>query len=232
MTRQSTTLKKTNQRLERLNRVLRAIRGVSQLIVQTTDRDTLLQKTCDCLTELNGYCHVWIALMNQDRRLEACCQSGLDDDILPVLESLEAGDPPRCLGEIFTGQAILSVKEPLKDCPDCSLSAYYRGCGAVAVGIMCNGRVYGVLVVSVPKEYVRDPEESTLLTELADDLGFALNKLDNEKRLRETEETLRKSRQIAHVGTWTLDLATGMITWSDEVFRIFGCSPQACKPTY
>ncbi|MEJ2007211.1 MAG: PAS domain S-box protein, partial [Acidobacteriota bacterium] len=42
-----------------------------------------------------------------------------------------------------------------------------------------------------------------------------------EAALRESEANLQKAQAIAHVGSWHLDIATGRLTWSDEVFRMF-----------
>ena len=47
--------------------------------------------------------------------------------------------------------------------------------------------------------------------------------------LRESEESLRKAEQMAHVGYWSRDLDTDEITWSDESFRIFGLEPQSIR---
>ncbi len=40
--------------------------------------------------------------------------------------------------------------------------------------------------------------------------------------LRESEANLRKAQAIAHIGSWHLDIVTKRLTWSDEVFRVFG----------
>ncbi|MFZ2656708.1 MAG: PAS domain S-box protein [Victivallales bacterium] len=53
-----------------------------------------------------------------------------------------------------------------------------------------------------------------------------------EEKLRESEELLSRSQKIAHTGSWKLDLSTNRLTWSDEVYRIFGCKPQEFVPTY
>lgn len=53
-----------------------------------------------------------------------------------------------------------------------------------------------------------------------------------ENALRESEELLNKAQEIAHLGSWSLDLVTNKLTWSDEIFRIFGLSPQEFSPTY
>jgi PAS domain S-box-containing protein len=43
-----------------------------------------------------------------------------------------------------------------------------------------------------------------------------------ERALRESEANLNKAQAIAHIGSWHLDVARDELTWSDEVFRIFG----------
>lgn len=53
-----------------------------------------------------------------------------------------------------------------------------------------------------------------------------------EKRLRENERLLASSQEIAHLGSWMLDLTTGELSWSDETYRIFGCLPQEFNATY
>ena len=52
------------------------------------------------------------------------------------------------------------------------------------------------------------------------------------QKLREKEALLDDSQAIAHVGSWELDLATHQLTWSDEVYRIFGLRPQEFEATY
>jgi PAS domain S-box-containing protein len=50
--------------------------------------------------------------------------------------------------------------------------------------------------------------------------------------LRESEERLKRSQEIAHLGSWELDLVRNELTWSDEVYRIFGLQPQEFAATY
>jgi PAS domain S-box-containing protein len=43
---------------------------------------------------------------------------------------------------------------------------------------------------------------------------------------------LRRSQEIAHLGSWELDLVEDKLKWSDEVYRIFGLKPQEFGATY
>jgi PAS domain S-box-containing protein len=53
-----------------------------------------------------------------------------------------------------------------------------------------------------------------------------------EGALRESEQRLKRAQEIAHLGSWELDLVNNQLTWSDEVYRIFGLQPQEFGATY
>jgi len=53
-----------------------------------------------------------------------------------------------------------------------------------------------------------------------------------ENELRQSEERLKRSQEIAHLGSWELELVNNILTWSDEVYRIFGLQPQEFGATY
>lgn len=47
----------------------------------------------------------------------------------------------------------------------------------------------------------------------------------SENTLRESEASLKLSERVSHVGNWTWDTLTNRVTWSDEMYRIFGLDP-------
>ncbi|MBF0283781.1 MAG: EAL domain-containing protein [Magnetococcales bacterium] len=53
-----------------------------------------------------------------------------------------------------------------------------------------------------------------------------------ESRLQESLESLSRAQAIAQVGAWEWNILTNELTWSDEIFRIFGHPPQAFIPDY
>jgi PAS domain S-box-containing protein len=53
-----------------------------------------------------------------------------------------------------------------------------------------------------------------------------------EETLRASEEDLRESQRIAHVGSWRLDLATNQVVWSDELYKMYGFDPKLPPPPY
>ncbi|MBI5461734.1 MAG: PAS domain-containing protein [Gammaproteobacteria bacterium] len=51
-------------------------------------------------------------------------------------------------------------------------------------------------------------------------------------RLAESERQLRRAQEIAHLGHWSVNLVSGELHWSDEIYRIFGRDPAQFQPSY
>lgn len=50
-------------------------------------------------------------------------------------------------------------------------------------------------------------------------------------RLAHSEAQLREAQQIARLGSWDWEIATGALTWSDEHYRLLGLAPGALAPS-
>jgi diguanylate cyclase (GGDEF)-like protein/PAS domain S-box-containing protein len=53
-----------------------------------------------------------------------------------------------------------------------------------------------------------------------------------EEALRRSEARLREAQQLARLGSWEWDIPANVVTWSDELFRIYGLEPQSLSPSY
>jgi diguanylate cyclase (GGDEF)-like protein len=58
-------------------------------------------------------------------------------------------------------------------------------------------------------------------------LGRALRRLGHEEAVAMERRRLADAQRVAHLGSWELDLRTGAVTWSDELYRILGCDAAA-----
>lgn len=55
---------------------------------------------------------------------------------------------------------------------------------------------------------------------------------ESEAKTRSMASLLAEAQKLAHVGCWEFDVTTEAITWSDEVFRIFGLDTTQEPPSY
>jgi PAS domain S-box-containing protein len=53
-----------------------------------------------------------------------------------------------------------------------------------------------------------------------------------EEALRKSETLLKESQQMAHIGSWELDLKSNILFWSDENYRIFEIDPTRFGASY
>jgi PAS domain S-box-containing protein len=51
-----------------------------------------------------------------------------------------------------------------------------------------------------------------------------------EGRLRRSREHLSRAQRVAAIGSWEYDFRADALTWSDEVYRIFGVTPETFTP--
>ena len=72
-----------------------------------------------------------------------------------------------------------------------------------------------------------------MMIELQSADQMSLNyKRDLERQVAEKTKALTEAQRIARVGSWEFDVTTGIITWSSELFHIFGFAPTATLPAY
>ena len=50
--------------------------------------------------------------------------------------------------------------------------------------------------------------------------------------LKESERSLSEAQKMAHIGNWKRYFSTNELSWSDEMYRIFGLKPQEFKVTW
>jgi PAS domain S-box-containing protein len=56
--------------------------------------------------------------------------------------------------------------------------------------------------------------------------------LRNAEELQRSEFYLAEGQRLAHTGSWAWNVRTGALFWSEEIFRIYGYSPQETGPAW
>lgn len=187
----------TQGKVERLDRVLRAVRNVSRLLVKEKDPVRLLRGICDNLVDNRGYFNAWIVLFDESGGLLQATETGLGSAFTSLREQLQRGEPTYCVRQILTQASPEIIQDPLSTCTNCPLATGYGGRGGITTRLHYSGRTYGVLTASIPKHFVTDPREKDLLAEISGEIAFALHRMDLEKRYRNAHEELRVTSSYA-----------------------------------
>lgn len=97
----------------------------------------------------------------------------------------------------------------------------------VCVPISGRERRYGVLHAHTNEPRVFTARETAFLQATANVLAEALQRSGAERELERRQSQLADAQELSHTGSLELDLATGRIDWSDEMYRIAGLEPQS-----
>jgi PAS domain S-box-containing protein len=128
-----------------------------------------------------------------------------------------------------------------------------------AIGLICYEAVHGLSeppdycphsrTIKDGRQHIEEVHEDRLggdfmvsTTPLHDDKGQMIGTVhvahditerkQAEGALRESEKRMGRAQEIAHLGSWELDVVNNRLSWSDEIYRIFGVQPQEFGATY
>lgn len=221
--------KPIEERLQRLNLILRTTRDVDQVILAEKDRDRLLKGVCNSLVKTRGYYNAWIALLDESGRFTRFAEAGLGKTFLPLAEQLERDGPTKCGQQALVQPNAVVIDDPTSSCSDCPLARGYRGRGGITARLHHRGKLYGLLCASVPASLVAEEEECSLFEGVAGDIAFALHKIELEQEHERSEEALRRSENryralfdSANDGMLVRDLAGNIIIANSAMAELTG----------
>ncbi len=188
-----TDCKQMEEKLKHINLVLRAIRGVNQLITHEKDRDELIQKACDILISTRGYTGAWLVLLDTNQKFIKSARSGFCDKISLLEKQMKQGKFNRCgrLALRQPGVVMIENPESESECKDCPLLGEQADCRVMTIRLERRGKIYGLLSVKIPEDFAGDKEEQGIFEELAGDIEFALYNIGIEEEKKKAEEKVK-----------------------------------------
>lgn len=178
-----------NQALERLNRINTIIRNIDQALVGASSRSEIESVVCEQLVEAGPYELAWVG--EHDTVLDEVVpreESGADQRYLDEV-TVKADDSPEGRGP--AGRA-LKTQEPQvvnnvlhdESFGPWRQAALNRGYHAgITLPLAYQGTVYGILNVYAGQPEVFDDLEQAVLTELSNNIAYAINAIESKKAL-------------------------------------------------
>lgn len=115
----TTQRKQAEARIEHLNRVLRAIRDVNQLIVREHSRSALIREACRLMVDHRGYRSALVVLTNASGDIEEWAAAGLANQSEAFREMLDRGQKPPCCDPAQADSEGLLVADRKRICLPC-----------------------------------------------------------------------------------------------------------------
>lgn len=189
-----TAHKQAEQTQKRLTRALRLLSDCNMALVRAEEEHRLLSDVCRLVVGTGGYRMAWVGFAEQDaaKTVRPVAQSGYELGYLGSV-NITWADTER--GQGPTGTAIRTgVTVANQDCLSNPKMAPWREAAStrgyrssIALPLVGKKRVLGALTIYSQEPYAFNPEEVTLLEELANDLAYGIETL----RTRAEHEAVR-----------------------------------------
>ncbi len=196
--RDITERKRTEQRVRRLNSLLRAIRNVNQVIAEEDAPEALLERSCQMLLDAREYEHVWGATFDAEGDLLHAAGAGIGEPFQELTSRMEAGWRPECVRRALCEPEVPFVLDPARDCEDCPLSHLHEGSRSLKCGFGQKAKMKSVLGLRLAAGHEADARERDLISEVAGDIGHALLRIATQQELHRTQQqVIEQERQRA-----------------------------------
>jgi diguanylate cyclase (GGDEF)-like protein len=188
MIRDVTERNRAERRIQRLNRLYAVLSATNALIVRAPDRESLFTEACRIAVGKGGFPLAWIGLVQESHlvtpvaawegampayRADLEARLGQGRVVLPEVDGVLGSIKPLIINDIAT--------DPRMRAKDAALAAGLQS--MVVLPLSVGGTVVALLTLGSDQKDTFDDDEMALLLDLANDLTFALEHLQQAERL-------------------------------------------------
>lgn len=103
---------------------------------------------------------------------------------------------------------------------------------ALFLPVLIKKEVVALLEFFTPNEFRPEEDLFNALSNIGTQLGRVVERRRAAEEILEKEKQLAESQRIAQLGSWEWEIDRNVLRWSDEMYRIYGISPQEFDGTY
>jgi PAS domain S-box-containing protein len=189
--------RRVEKRIVQLNRAYAILASIDHAIVHILNRQELLEEICRVAVEKGGFKLAWVGIIAPDRSVQPVAQAGTTEylnGIRIMATAVAEGRGP--VGTAIRQNRPVVIEEADEDSRTAPWHDRLRKFGlryVAAFPIRVGDKVVGAFVVYAPQPNFFDKHELGLLTQVNDDISFALTAISDITARKQAEEALRRS---------------------------------------
>ncbi len=188
--------KSASEKLVKANRSLKTISSSNRAIVWTKTEKELLKRICEIIVNVGGHRFAWVGFYEDEEQdvilpksysgeengfLETISLKWNKDEENPIFDTMRIGIPS-VIEDISTAATSCWAKEALK-----------RGyMSSIFLPLVSGKNNFGTLNIYSSEKYAFNKEEEKLLSELADDVAYAIMAFRTDKERRRAKDTIER----------------------------------------
>ncbi|MEC4986117.1 MAG: PAS domain-containing protein [Oscillatoria sp. PMC 1068.18] len=233
-----TALEAKNTILSNQNRVLAELTADPELLQGNLQSN--LQKLTEACAKTIVIERVSIWLAKPENNLSFACQDiyFLSTNSHSLEPELNLKNYPKYFQTLQTVQ-VIATSNAQQDPHTCELNETYliplNITSMLEIPLRSNGQTVGVFCIEqINKIRHWTIEEESFARSIGNLVTLAIEayyRQQAETKLRISQANLLAAQRVAHIGNWQYQITPTKITWSEEVFHIFGLDPSAGEPT-
>jgi PAS domain S-box-containing protein len=192
----------------------------------------VLEVLCGLFDATAEDCLSSVLLLDRSRtRVRHAIGAGLPAGYTAALEgtSVGEGEGPCGLAASLKAPVIVSDVESDPRSTGNAWAALARAHGLRACWcsplLSLSGEVLGMLAIHRHEPGSPTPSHEALIQRFSHIAGIALERAQSEETLKRSEAFLAKAQRVSSTGSFSWRAATDEVTWSEELYRIFGLDP-------
>jgi PAS domain S-box-containing protein len=235
--------KKAEKELNKLNRIYTVLSNINQTIVRVKDKQTIYDEACRIAVEDGKFRMSWIGLVDeQTNTFLPVATSGFAQEYVQTF-NIDLND--KILSDCPIGRTIKTgvhyIANNIANDPEMihwhenALKLGYKSSAAFPINVL--GKTIGAFLIYSEELFFFNEAEVSLLDEMANDISFAIEFIDNETNRKQSESKLQESNQrfnrlVAEMNdvVWTANIDGSKIMEINQSFeKVYGITLEEFK---
>lgn len=227
--------KKAEETSSRIGQILKMTSEVGQLIIRESEQDVLLDEVCKAIVAGGAYLMAWIGVLDEkSKKVIPIAWTGKEEGYLRDI-LVTADDRAEENGPVGTAVKLLApsvcndveTETSFKPWRDKALKRGFRSVATFPMRV--RGNVIGLLTIYDGSRARFGEEEIRLVSEVADNIGFALWAIEVRKQqeaadeiIKDREHWLNESQRVAGIGSYIYEIDSRSWSCSSVLDELLG----------
>jgi len=184
-------------KLKHLQKVLRATRGINQLVTRVESTYELINESCKIFVGSEGYHTAWIILTSENEIIQKSQQGLSTNNFNKFCTRFFNNKFPNCIKQASKNLSYIVSQCSTNNCKSCPLLEDCEESSSFVKQLRYKNRLLGFMGVTIDNKYADNQDETNLFNEVTNDIAFSLSIIDERiEKEKLTQNYLQEQKKL------------------------------------